>query len=231
MLILSLDTTTRSGSCALMRDGRVLREEAGDVSREQAGRLPGDLAVLLARESVELGDLDLLAVATGPGSFTGLRVGIATMQGLAMALGTPLIGVSALDALALIGRRWQGETDDGRVATWIDAWRGEVFAAVYEEGRAVEAPTVAAPETLLTRLAGRPVLFTGDGVLAYQEVIRRRCGANARFTDPMLPALAGTVATLASAAFVAGERPPPHAIQPIYVRRPDIELSGNARPV
>jgi len=231
MVILALDTTTRPGSCALMRDGRLLREEAGDVSREQAERLPGDLAALLAVESLSLRDINLLAVATGPGSFTGLRVGIATMQGLAMAIGTPLIGVSALDALAHTGACWQGGAGPARVATWIDAWRGEVFAALYEDTREVEAPTVAKPEALLTGLGEQPVLFTGDGALAYQGVIRAALGERARFTDPVSPVLAGAVATLAGSAFLAGKRPPPHAITPIYVRRSDVELAAKARPV
>ena len=110
MLILSLDTTTRAGSCALMRDERLLREQASDTSREQAERLPGELAALLERESVALQEIDCFAVATGPGSFTGLRVGIATMQGLAVATGKPLVGVSAFDALATLSL-----TDAGRV--------------------------------------------------------------------------------------------------------------------
>ena len=157
MLILSLDTTTRAGSCALVRDGQVLREEPGDAAREQAERLPGDLAALLERESVSLRDIDLLAVATGPGSFTGLRVGIATMQGLAMAIGAPLIGVSAFDALAHLATSGQGVIGGHRVAAWIDAWRGEVFAATYEDGREVAPAIVAPPDALLAaaRRGGR----------------------------------------------------------------------------
>ena len=231
MVILALDTTTPPGSCAVMRDGRLLREEAGDVSREQAERLPGDLAALLAVESLSLRDINLLAVATGPGSFTGLRVGIATMQGLAMAIGTPLIGVSALDALAHASIGVQDGAGPVRVATWIDAWRGEVFGALYEDNHEVVAPTVAKPETLLTGLGEEPVLFTGDGALTYQDVIRSALGARARFTEPVAPVLAGAVAALATAAFLAGNRPPPHAITPIYVRRSDVELAAKARPV
>ena len=91
MLVLSLDTTSRAGSCALVRDGRVVRVQAGDTAREQGGQLPGTLATLLDRESVTLGEIDGYGVAIGPGSFTGLRVGIATMQGLAMATGNPVL--------------------------------------------------------------------------------------------------------------------------------------------
>ena len=214
-----------------MRNGQLLREEPGDAAREQAERLPGDLAALLTRESVSLADVDLLAVATGPGSFTGLRIGIATMQGLAMAIGAPLIGVSALDALAHLAMSREGGAGGSRVAAWIDAWRGEVFAAAYEQDREVAAAMVAKPETLLTGLAGQPVLFTGDGVLAYQEMIQTALRANARFTDPVSPVLAGAVAALAAAAFRRGEQPPPQAIRPLYVRRSDAELIGNARPV
>jgi tRNA threonylcarbamoyladenosine biosynthesis protein TsaB len=231
MVILALDTTTRPGSCALMRDGRLLHEESGDAAREQAERLPGDLAALLERESVSLNQIDLLAVATGPGSFTGIRVGIATMQGLAMAIGAPLIGVSALDALAHMASSRRAEGGVHRVAAWIDAWRGEVFAALYEADRDATVATVAKPETLLVGLAGQPVLFTGDGALAHRDAIRTALGVHARFTDPVSPVLAGAVAALAGEAFRGGAHPPPHAITPLYVRRSDAELAGHARPV
>ena len=228
MLILSLDTTTRAGSCALMRDGRTLREQASDTSRDQAERLPGELAALLERESVALQEVDAFAVATGPGSFTGLRVGIATMQGLAMAMGKPLIGVSAFDALAAVGGSASRNPPYVRIATWIDAWRGEVFAAVYEDGREVDAPTVARPDNLLARLKGLLTLFTGDGAVLHKELILAICGDHARFTDPVSPLLAGAIARLAGEAFRAGQRPPPHAIRTIYVRRPDAELAREA---
>ena len=105
MLILALDTTTRVSSCATARDGVVLCEHAGDASTPQAERLPGDLMTLLERSGIALPEIDAFAVATGPGSFTGLRIGIATMQGLAFAMEKPLIGVSGFDALAFSLRR------------------------------------------------------------------------------------------------------------------------------
>jgi tRNA threonylcarbamoyladenosine biosynthesis protein TsaB len=226
MLILSLDTTTRAGSCALLRDDRVLREQASDASRDQAARLPGDLAALLECDGTRLEAIDAFAVATGPGSFTGLRVGIATMQGLAMAAGKPLIGVSAFDALARLAT-----AERVQVAAWIDAWRGEVFAALYEHGRAAAAPVVAPPDVLLEQLTGRPTLFTGDGAALYETQIRAGLGDAARFTTPVAPPLAGAVARLAGEAFRAGQRPLPHAIRPIYVRRSDAELAADRKVV
>ena len=246
MLILSLDTTTRAGSCALLQDGRVLREQASNASRDQAERLPGDLAALLEREGTRLEAIDAFAVATGPGSFTGLRVGIATMQGLAMATGKPLIGVSAFDALARLagdadrdrlrspsfgGQEGPRRTPEGprRTATWIDAWRGEVFAAVYEDGREAGAPVVAPPGALIEQLKGGPTRFTGDGAALYETQIRAGLGDAARFTSPVAPPLAGAVAVLAGEAFRAGQRPLPHAIRPIYVRRSDAELAADRK--
>ena len=85
---------------------------------------------MLDDEGVALHDVDLFAVSIGPGSFTGLRVGIATMQGLALASGKPVVPVSTFDALA-----WQTRAASEPVATWIDAHRGEVFAALFSPDR------------------------------------------------------------------------------------------------
>ena len=242
MLILALDTTTRAGSCALARDGTVLRELASDPAQSHAEHLPGDLMVLLDAVHVELEAIDVFAVATGPGSFTGLRVGIATMQGLAFATGKPLIGVSALDALASLTRPEPGE----HVATWIDAWRGEVYAALYEDGREVEPPTVEHPSAILERLGGsRPdlahspprrtegprsrVWFVGDGAGTFAGSIRAALGERAVIAEPVVPLLAAAIAQLAHTSAAAGVLPPPDAIRPLYVRRTDAELARDAR--
>jgi len=226
MLILALDTTTPAGSCALAADGIVLREEASDVSRPPAERLPSDLMAILERSDLTLADVDAFAVATGPGSFTGLRIGIATMQGLAFAAGKPLVGVSGLDALARIGEL---EAAGDRVATWVDAWRGEVYAALYSGGREIEAPVVAAPENLLSRLDGAPTLFIGGGAGTYRGLVVSRRGGACRVATPATPLLAGTIAILAGVAVAAGEAAPAHAIRPLYVRRTDAELARDAR--
>jgi tRNA threonylcarbamoyladenosine biosynthesis protein TsaB len=229
MLVLALDTTSREGSAALAEGDRVLAERAGgDPSRPQAARLPGDLMALLEDAGIRLPDIDLYAVATGPGSFTGLRVGIATMQGLAFAARRPLVGISAFDALAHLAA---GDGVGGaETATWIDAWRGEVYAARYEGTHQVDAPDVGMPDPRLERLQGRPIRFTGDGARTYEAHIRAALGAAARFTTPIAPPLAGAMARLAWRAADAGARPDPRAIRPLYVRRPDAEIARDARP-
>jgi tRNA threonylcarbamoyladenosine biosynthesis protein TsaB len=224
MVILALDTTTPAGSCALAVDGVVVRESASDPSLPPATRLPLDLMTLLEHSNTTLGDVDAFAVATGPGSFTGLRIGIATMQGLAFAGGKPLAGVSALDALARIAQR---EAAGRRIATWVDAWRGEVYAALYEDGREAEAPFVASPETVLSSLRGRATVFIGDGARTYHDAIGRAMGNEGHVVSMPTPLLAGTIAVLAHA--TAAVYSPPHAIRPLYVRRTDAELARDSR--
>jgi tRNA threonylcarbamoyladenosine biosynthesis protein TsaB len=239
MLILALDTTTRVSSCALAHDGVVLREDALDPSRQLALQLPDALDALVVLAGAKLRDVDAFAVATGPGSFTGLRIGIATMQGLAFAEEKPLIGISALTALSAVASpAFLGS----RIATWVDAWRGDVYAAVYEDGCAVGEPVVANPADLLDVIGGGPdqpspvgvraandILFIGDGAETYRTMILERLGGAARIADPASPLLAGIIAMLATIKYRNGHLPPPHAIRPLYVRRPDAELARDRR--
>jgi tRNA threonylcarbamoyladenosine biosynthesis protein TsaB len=227
MLLLALDTTTRTGSSAIARDGVVIGEEASDATRDHAAQLPAAVAALVEHAGVALDRIDAFAVATGPGSFTGLRIGIACMQGLAVATGKPLVGVSAFDALAALGRSAdrQNPSNQQLIATWVDAWRGEVFAALYDHEGTTAGPIVDRPDRLLDSLVGRPTLFIGDGAQMYRALITERLGNTARFAEPLMPALAGAIAQLATREVMAGHAPPPDAITPLYVRRSDAEIS------
>src|SRR5689334_6326911 len=129
MVCLAIDTTTRDGSVALVVDHRIVEERRGDASRSHAERLPAELLDVAAAHGVTVADIDLYAVAAGPGSFTGLRIGIATIQGLAFVEQRPVVAISALDALAQIAA---ADLDAGTgIASWIDAQRKDVYAAVY----------------------------------------------------------------------------------------------------
>ena len=256
MLILSLDTTTRAASCAVARDGVVLNEERIDATRQLALQLPGALREILDLSAIALEEIDAFAVATGPGSFTGLRIGIATMQGLAFGHGRPLLGISGLTGLrAVASPAFLGS----RIATWVDAWRGDVYAALFEDGRQIGEPVVARPDDLLAAMIGRSgsripdpgspipdprslipdprsllmandITFIGDGAETYRELIVSRLGHAARIADPAVPLLAGVIAVLATIDYTKGQRPPPHAIRPLYVRRPDAELARDRGP-
>jgi tRNA threonylcarbamoyladenosine biosynthesis protein TsaB len=232
VLILALDTTTRGGSVAVTNDDQLLALVPGNETRTHIERLPGEIAAALQQAGVPRRSLDLLAVATGPGAFTGLRIGLAAVQGLAMALDRPAAGISALDALA-----WQirNEPADFHVP-WMDAQRGEVFAAFYRGGQSSSAgspharaeglPTASDPLALLERwhqqLGEHSALFTGDAVLRDADAITR-LGAGrwiTRMPEPLAPA----IATLAWQQSLAGLAGPPHALEPIYVRRADAEI-------
>jgi len=214
MWVLALDTTTAAGSVALADGVRVLELAPVDPSQPVAARVPADLIALLSRHHIDLRRIDLFAVATGPGSFTGLRIGIAAMQGLALARGRPLIGVSAFDALTFLA-------DSPRVSVWIDAWRGEVYATEYERGVQLRPAIVAPPDQALAASRHRDSVYIGDGAVKYGDRLPRLIAPT--------PLLAGAVAALAHGRAEAGELPPPHAIRPLYVRRPDAELARERR--
>lgn len=234
VLILALDTTTRDGSVAVSLDDTVLAVVHGDGSRTHGERLPGEIERALAVSGIATRTFDLLAVASGPGAFTGLRIGLAAMQGLALVLGAPVVGVSALDALAYAS--WPGPSapHDTRLVTWMDAQRDEVFAAEYVAAtdatdfpwRQREQPIVDAPGAVLARL-GDPhrlrVVFVGNGAQKYRAEIDAWSEGNCQILDPP-QALAPAIAFVGVRLAARGLAGPPHALQPLYVRRPDAEL-------
>lgn len=226
--VLALDTTSRAGSVALLEEDGRLTVLVGEAARTHGERLPGDIAALLARAGARLADVALFAVVTGPGSFTGLRVGIAAVQGLALAQERRVVPVPALEALASAD-----EVPDGTVGVWIDAQRRQVFAARYRKAgatlEALDAAVSQRPDEVVTRWqedGAGPESLVGDGVDLYESVAR---GAwpGARLVTPA-PPLAPIAARLAAA------RPhlavPPHAIAPIYVRAADAELARDRSP-
>jgi tRNA threonylcarbamoyladenosine biosynthesis protein TsaB len=228
VLILALDTTTRSGSVAVLRDQHVLTLVPGDGSRTHGERLPAEMACALEAAGVARDALDLLAVATGPGAFTGLRIGLAAIQGLAMALDKPVVGVSALDALV----RQSDHVAAEFVAPWMDAQRGDVFAALHQRGRGeIEPPIAAAPAQLIDSWSGRIgqalTLFVGDAVTRDAALIASAGHGQwiARVPDPLAP----QIGAIARERAQAGHAGPPHALEPIYVRRPDAEIERERR--
>ena len=231
MLVLAIDTTTRQGSLALARDGGVLATYAGDAAITHGERLPGDVRRILDAHGFRVADVDLFAVASGPGSFTGLRIGIATMQGLALANGKPLVGISALDAIYdAVSSQLLVLSSGDEVAVWMDAQRGQVFSATYRNGAAVDAALVDKPSAILARWARDqvcPNIFAGDGALAYPDLIHA-VDAGVRIVD-LVPPLAPSIARLAEAEIRQHGLSSPDAIRPIYIRRSDAELARDRK--
>ena len=232
MLILALDTTTRDGSVAILREREVLQQFVGDPSLTHGQRLPRDIERICETAGLTLRDIDLFAVAAGPGSFTGLRVGIAAVQGLAFARHRQVVPVTTLEALA------ESATTPGAiVAAWMDAQRGEVFAALYEHpadaaepSRLIFEAASGSPEDILAEWLKerdlRGVEFHGDGAVRYASRIHAVLGDYVRVATPV-PPLAPAIGRIAA-------REPhravvPHAIMPVYVRRPDAELARDRR--
>jgi tRNA threonylcarbamoyladenosine biosynthesis protein TsaB len=206
MLTLAVDTAAEIGSIALA-DGETILEIARLVSPAGfAQTLFGELEALLSRRHVRLGDIDLYAAASGPGSFTGVRVGLAAIKGLAEVAGKPAVGISNLAALAAFG------SAELR-APIIDARRGEVFGAVFNRAGLEIMPASVMPfAAFLESVGSRPVEWITTGF------------------DPGLPAtvvppeLAGMIARLAMRRCQSGERCDPAAIEANYVRRSDAEI-------
>lgn len=249
MLFLAIDTATARGSVALARGVELLEAMSGDARQTHGQRLPGELQTLLARHGLTTAAVDCFVVAVGPGSFTGLRVGIATVQGLALAHNRPVLGVSVLDTLTEVGARLAGGTDrPDLIAPWIDAKRGEVFSALYEpdpsadtlgarraagQGWRVRVGPVAVPPVALLdiwadQFADHRVWVIGDGVAACRSLLDDRLGPGSRVVaDP--PLLAGVMAVMASAEPWRRRAAAPHVLRPVYVRRPDAELARDRR--
>ena len=229
MIILALDTTTRGGSVAVADGDRIVALLPGDESRTHGERLPGEMARALEQAGVTRERIDLLAVATGPGAFTGLRIGLAAMQGLAMTLNKPVVGISALDALA----EQIATADVDLLVPWMDAQRGDVFATLIDRrtGAAIETPAAASPGALLdawsTHLAGRRAIFIGDAS-ARDAALINQAGGGAWQTRIPAP-LATQIAQLGLRRAELGHAGPPHALEPIYVRRPDAEIERERR--
>ena len=213
-LILAVDTTHEFGSLALARDGAAVAEVAMHAPAGFGQVLYGYLERLLAGAGVTADGIDCFAAASGPGSFTGVRVGLACVKGLAEAAGKPAVAVSNLQALA-----WFGKT--ALRAVVLDARRGEVYGAVYDsQGRVVSPEVVAKFPVWLDMLPAGVTEFVATDFAPYLEQL-----AGTRFEGASVVtaprALAAAIALIAGAAGQAGD---PARLDANYVRRSDAEL-------
>jgi tRNA threonylcarbamoyladenosine biosynthesis protein TsaB len=238
--LLGFDTATRATAVALWSPGGPTHEARDDPPRGSRPRHTSRLMPLIVElfEETQLGwnDVEAIAVGIGPGTFTGLRIGIATARALARARGLPLVGISTLESLALGGidaAAGQRSVDElaranvDAVVAVIDARRGEVFAAAYAPDRTrVLEPCAIAPEALGERLSalGSHVLAVGDGAVEFKGVLE---GSGALVAEDLSDI--NRVTAINHCRLANGRPPsPPDEVHPEYLRLPDAEIARRA---
>lgn len=232
MIVLGLDTATAATSVALLAgrgggdgDGAYAHRLHVPVSGERPGHA-AHLLLLVEQVLEETGtgwsDVDRLVVGTGPGTFTGLRIGVATARALAQARGLPLFGTSTLRALTAAARQEHGEPDRPILAV-IDARRGEAFAAAWGGADELLSPVVLAPDDLVARVGDLPdrPLAVGDGAVRFRSDLAQ-AGAIVPEDDSPLHTVDAAFHCLRALRFEASSA---QAVLPDYLRLPDAELT------
>jgi tRNA threonylcarbamoyladenosine biosynthesis protein TsaB len=239
MLILGIDTATAAASAAIVEDQRLVVEETGAGFQARGnGAQPhrGNHAEillplidkLLDAAGLRLTDLSALAVTIGPGSFTGLRIGLSTVKGLAYGSETAVVGVPTLAAVAA-----RVNDSDGFICPFLDARKKEVYAALFcRRGKTLERVSddvAATPETVVEAMRrlvhGEPCLFIGDAARTYAGVVKESLGENGRLTlGENYPSIASAVAFLAGEKVLRDEPDPVGPLVPLYLRPSEAEL-------
>lgn len=222
MKILAIDTTTPDGSIAVLDDQRLLAEIGVSSTTTHSSRLLGSVQHLLAALGLDIGEIDGFAVSPGPGSFTGLRIGLSTVKALAFASGKPVAAVSSLAALA-----WKLRDDGpGLVAPVIDTKKGEIYAALFEirSRRPAEVVTQGAyaPDSFLSLLPRRKVRFIGSGLDLCRDAAVRTLKDKAVF-PARTSFIAAEVGRLGLGLLTIGKGVTAERLEPLYFRKSQAE--------
>lgn len=237
MNILAIETSTLLGGVAIMnRESGLIAEGRLNVRSTHSERLMTEIAHLMSMASLRVDAMDVFAVSIGPGSFTGLRIGLSTVKGFAFATGKPIVAIPSLEALA-----WNFPFSAHPVCTLFDARKREVYAALFRwEGGTFHriVPETSLPlEALLEKLQDATfsvpqrerIVFAGEGALLYRREIENRLGAGALFPPPekTVPSPAN-VASIGLQLAERGEFAHPIRLVPFYLRKSEAELKKNA---
>lgn len=224
MLILGIETSTRIGGIALIDDKDLIAECRLNIGMVHSEKLMIVIDRLLGDAGIWLEDLDCIAVSIGPGSFTGLRIGLSTAKGISTATGKPIIPVPTLDAMAHNMR-----VSRCQICPMIDARKKEVYTAIFEYGntfgmRRITDYMVDKPGKILDYICGEAI-FVGDGAEAYHDLIVERLGEKALFVPNGLSSSAVTVAEVGSNMFKNGIKHEKTLI-PLYIRKSEAEIKS-----
>jgi tRNA threonylcarbamoyladenosine biosynthesis protein TsaB len=224
-VILALETATMCGSVAIVTENRCVAEFSLQTSETHSRRLLAGVDWLLHETALEWPDIDAVAVSLGPGSFTGLRIGLATAKGLAMSAGAKLIGVGTLDGMAA----QFSSAEDNLICPVLDARKKEVYCGIYRcdnQGfpRIQGEYQVVSPEALCERI-NEPVVLLGDGTEVYGHLFREKLAGLLRVAPPGIYfPRAATIGLLALAKWQKKEFLDPATAEPIYIRPSEAEL-------
>jgi len=228
-LILALENSGMCGSIALINGSHCIVELSLLSSLTHSKRLLSSLERVMVETETHWSDIDAIAISLGPGSFTGLRIGLSTVKGLAMATGIPLIGISSLDGLAC-----QFCFTSSLICPLLDARKKEVYTALY---RASEIDTierisdylVLPPEELIERI-DEPTIFVGDGVEVYRDLLQEKLKKKALFAQaPLNFAKASSIGFLALPLWQQKNFLDPARTIPTYIRPSDAEINFNKK--
>ena len=224
MKILAIDTSALTATAAILSEDRLIGEISTTTKLTHSQTIMPMIDELLKKVSIDITDIDLFACSEGPGSFTGLRIGIGTIKGLAYGLGKPVVGVSTLEALA-----HNIDVTDLVICPIMDARRGQVYNGLYKynDGRltCIEEPRALSIEELCQELTERTI-FVSDGVNVHKEKIKELLGNKAVFASPQnLLQRAGSVvyAALKKEAVSAED------LTAVYLRKPQAEREREER--
>jgi tRNA threonylcarbamoyladenosine biosynthesis protein TsaB len=221
MNILAVDTSTGSCSVAFLKERRLIAEEVYTAGKTHSRHLMGIIDHILDRCEIAPVDLDGIAVTRGPGTFTGLRIGLSTVKGLAAAIEKPVVGVSSLAALAF-PLAWTRKP----VVAMIDARRGEIYHARFSGGNGSEPSgtvRVSSPEEAAQALPGGAVL-AGSGAVLYRKVWESRRPDIRVAHETAHVIRAASVGMLAMDRFEDGTADPADVLVPEYIRKSDAQI-------
>jgi len=227
MKILAIETSTMLGGIAIADDSGLIAEVRLNVKSTHSERLMTETDHLLKQSGLMISDIDVFAVATGPGSFTGLRIGLSTIKGFSYATGKPIVSVPTLEAFA-----WSFPYCRYPVCAMLDARKKEVYTALFQwdgEGFArlideVSKNVKRMVEDIRLLSVGK-IIFTGEGALLYKDEIINIMGEDAIFAsiDKMVPA-PSNVASIAMKKALRAEFSEPVSLVPFYLRRSEAEI-------
>ena len=227
MIVLGIETSSLHGGVALVGPEGLIAEQVLNIEVTYSERLLPAIDRVLADAGLAAAKLGGLAVTIGPGSFTGLRIGLSTAKGLAAASGAPLVGVPTLRALA-----WGLPFCRYPICPILDARKGEVYCALFrwEQASLVQVMEDAAlPPHVLAEGIAEPTVFVGDGVAVYADVLIQALGSRAVFPPaPLRGARPAATAALGRERLLRGERDDPAGLVPRYLRPSEAELKRAA---